>query len=53
MADITNSVSISENNLFQLIKQSKQQVSIQSYRILTLLFWQFGFSINENILNET
>ena len=50
MAENTNSVSISENDLLhelsQLIEQSKQQVAVQANSALTILFWQIGFRIN-------
>jgi predicted nuclease of restriction endonuclease-like (RecB) superfamily len=56
MADNKNSVSISENDLFNelshLIEQSKQQVSVQANSTLTILFWQIGFRINETILQN-
>ena len=56
MADSTNSLSISENDLFiqlsQLIEQSKQQVAIQANSSVTILFWQIGNRINQNILQN-
>lgn len=54
MADSTNSLSTSENDLFiqlsQLIEQSKQQVAIQANSSVTILFWQIGNRINQDIL---
>ena len=56
MADNTNSLSISENDLFnelsQLIEQSKQQVAIQANSAVTILFWQVGNRINQDILQN-
>ena len=56
MADNTNSLSISENELFnelsQLIEQSKQQVAIQANSAVTILFWQVGNRINQDILQN-
>ena len=56
MADSTNSFSTAENNLFiqlsQLIEQSKQQVAIQANSSVTILFWQIGNRINQNILQN-
>lgn len=56
MADSTNSLSISEIDLFiqlsQLIEQSKQQVAIQANSSVTILFWQIGNRINQNILQN-
>ena len=56
MADNKNSVSISENDLLNdlshLIEQSKQQVSVQANSALTILFWQIGFRINQEILQN-
>ncbi|MNF78754.1 hypothetical protein D3C85_427350 [compost metagenome] len=56
MADNTNSLSISENDLFvelsQLVEQSQMQVIVQNNSVLTLLFWQIGFRINETILHN-
>jgi len=56
MADNTNSLSISENELFnelsQLIEQSKQQVAVQANSAVTILFWQVGNRINQNILQN-
>lgn len=46
MAEKTNSITISENDLFdelsQLIEQSKQQVAVQANSAVTILFWQIG-----------
>jgi hypothetical protein len=56
MADNTNSLSISENDLFnelsQLIEQSKQQVAVQANSAVTVLFWQVGNRINQDILQN-
>jgi predicted nuclease of restriction endonuclease-like (RecB) superfamily len=56
MADNTNSLSISENDLFnelsQLIEQSKQQIAIQANSAVTILFWQVGNRINQDILQN-
>ena len=54
MADNTNSLSILENDLFielsQLIEQSKQQVVVQANSAVSILFWQVGNRINQEIL---
>jgi DUF1016 N-terminal domain len=51
-----NSLSFSENNLFnelsQLIEQSKQQVAVQANSAVTILFWQVGNRINQDILQN-
>ncbi len=56
MADKTNSLSISESDLFnelsQLIEQSKQQVAVQANSAVTILFWQVGNRINQDILQN-
>jgi predicted nuclease of restriction endonuclease-like (RecB) superfamily len=56
MADNTNSLTIIEtdllNELSQLVEQSQQQVIVQNNSVLTLLFWQIGFRINETILQN-
>lgn len=56
MADITNSLSISENDLFielsELIEQSKRQVAVQANSAVTVLFWQIGSRINQDILQN-
>ena len=56
MADKTNSLSISENDLVielsQLIEQSKQQVAVQANSAVTILFWQVGNRINQDILQN-
>ena len=56
MADNTNLLSISENELFnelsQLIEQSKQQVAVQANSAVTFLFWQVGNRINQEILQN-
>ena len=49
-------LSISENGLFnelsQLIEQSKQQVAVQANSAVTILFWQVGNRINQDILQN-
>jgi predicted nuclease of restriction endonuclease-like (RecB) superfamily len=56
MADNTNSLSFSKNELFnelsQLIEQSKQQVAVQANSAVTILFWQVGNRINQEILQN-
>ena len=56
MADSTNSLTFIEtdllNELSQLVEQSQQQVIVQNNSVLTLLFWQIGFRINETILHN-
>lgn len=56
MAENTNLLSISENELFnglsQLIEQSKQQVAVQANSAVTILFWQVGNRINQEILQN-
>jgi predicted nuclease of restriction endonuclease-like (RecB) superfamily len=56
MAEKTNDVTIIEtdllNELSQLVEQSQQQVIVQNNSVLTLLFWQIGFRINETILQN-
>lgn len=56
MADSTNSLTFIEtdllNELSQLVEQSQQQVIVQNNSVLTLLFWQIGFRINETILQN-
>ncbi len=56
MADSTNSLTFMEtdllNELSQLVEQSQQQVIVQNNSVLTLLFWQIGFRINETILHN-
>jgi predicted nuclease of restriction endonuclease-like (RecB) superfamily len=56
MGDSTNSLTITEidllNELSQLVEQSQRQVIVQSNSVLTLLFWQIGFRINETILKN-
>lgn len=56
MADNPNNLSISESDLFielsQLIEQSKQQVAAQANSAVTLLFWQVGNRINQDILQN-
>lgn len=54
MTDNTNSLTVLEtdllNELSQLIEQSKQQVAVQANSAVTILFWQVGNRINQNIL---
>jgi hypothetical protein len=50
IANQTEQVLITE--LSQLIEQSKQQVLTQANSTLTLLFWQVGKRINEDILQN-
>lgn len=56
MADNTNSLKVLENDLFnelsQLIEQSKQQVAVQANSAVTILFWQIGNRINQDILQN-
>ena len=56
MADNTNSLSISSSDLYnelsQLIVQSKQQVAVQANSAVTILFWQVGNRINQDILQN-
>ena len=56
MADNINNLSISENDLFielaQLIEKSKHSVAIQVNSALTILFWQVGNRINQEILKN-
>ena len=56
MADNTNSLSISSSDLFnelsQLTEQTKQQVAIQANSAVTILFWQVGNRINQDILQN-
>jgi predicted nuclease of restriction endonuclease-like (RecB) superfamily len=56
MTDSTHGLSISENVLFiqlsQLIEQSKKQVTVQANSALTILFWQIGNRINQDILQN-
>lgn len=40
------------NELSQLIEQSQLQVALQVNSALTILFWQIGARINDNILNN-
>ncbi len=55
MAD-NNKISILENNLLvdlsQLIEQSNQQTAVQVNSALTILFWQVGARINQDILQN-
>ena len=56
MADNTNNLSISENDLFnelsQLIEKSKHLVEVQANSTVTILFWQVGNRINQDILQN-
>ena len=56
MADNTNSLTFIENDLLielsQLIEQSKQQVAVQANSAITILFWQVGNRINQDILQN-
>ena len=56
MTDKTNNITISESDLFnalsQLIEQSKQQVAVQANSAVTILFWQVGNRINQDILQN-
>ena len=40
------------NELSSLIEQSKQRIAVAANSTLTLLFWQVGKRINEEILNK-
>ena len=40
------------NDLSQLIEQSKQFVIVQANSVMTVLFWNVGKRINENILQN-
>jgi predicted nuclease of restriction endonuclease-like (RecB) superfamily len=50
--DITNMEDNLLNELSQLIEQSKKQISVQANSVLTILFWQIGHKINQNILQN-
>ena len=56
MVENTNGLKVLENNLFgelsQLIEQSKQQVIVQANSAVTILFWQIGNRINQDILQN-
>jgi predicted nuclease of restriction endonuclease-like (RecB) superfamily len=56
MSDNTNYPSLTENNLLNelsnLIEISKKQVSVQANSAVTVLFWQVGNLINQNILQN-
>ena len=56
MADNTNISILSNrdllNELSQLIEQSKQQVAVQANSAVTILFWQIGNRINQDILQN-
>ena len=49
---ITNTEDKLLNDLSQLIEQSQRQVVAQANSTLTLLFWQIGNVINQNILQN-
>jgi predicted nuclease of restriction endonuclease-like (RecB) superfamily len=40
------------NELSQLIEESKQQIAVQSNSVVTMLFWNVGKRINEEILQN-
>ena len=56
MAEHINSLSISESDLFnelsKLIEHSKQQLAIQTNSAVTILFWQVGNRVNQDILQN-
>jgi hypothetical protein len=56
MADNTNISILSKtdllNELSQLIEQSKQEVAVQANSAVTILFWQIGNRINQDILQN-
>ncbi|MFV8346478.1 PDDEXK nuclease domain-containing protein [Flavobacterium sp. ZB4P13] len=56
MAGKINEITIIEtdllNELSLLVEQSQQQVIVQNNSVLTLLFWQIGFRINETVLQN-
>lgn len=56
MTDNTNNLTNIEsdllNELSQLIEQSKQQVAVQANSAVTILFWQIGNRINQDILQN-
>lgn len=56
MSKKTNSISISENDLFnelsKLIEQNKQQAAVQVNSTITILFWQVGNRIYQEILQN-
>lgn len=49
-------VAITDHNLFSqiagLIEQSKQHIAVQANSTLTLLYWNIGKLINENVLDN-
>lgn len=51
-----NQIEFSNEKLFvdlsQLIEQSRQQVAMQANSTLTILFWQFGKRINDDVLQN-
>jgi predicted nuclease of restriction endonuclease-like (RecB) superfamily len=56
MAKNTKGLSVKENDLLidlsHLIEQSKQQVAAQANSAVTILFWQIGNRINEDVLQN-
>lgn len=56
MAEHINSLSISESDLFnelsKLIEHSKQQLAVQTNSAVTILFWQVGNRVNQDILQN-
>jgi len=56
MADNSNNLKILENDLFidlsQLIEQNRQQITVQANSAVTILFWQVGNRINQDILQN-
>ncbi|MWB95726.1 DUF1016 family protein [Flavobacterium sp. GA093] len=56
MAENTKNLSIWENDLFielsHLIEESKKQVVLQANSALTILFWQVGNRINQDVLQN-
>lgn len=56
MADTTTISILSNTELFyelsQLIEKSKQQVAVQANSAVTILFWQIGNRINQDILQN-
>ena len=56
MSKKTNNISISENDLFnelsKLIEQNKQQAAVQVNSTITILFWQVGNRIYQEILQN-
>ncbi|MGL2992446.1 PDDEXK nuclease domain-containing protein [Flavobacterium sp. TSSA_36] len=56
MAQNTKGLSVKENDLLidlsHLIEQSKQQVAAQANSAVTILFWQIGNRINQDVLQN-